>query len=223
MKTPNWGQIIVINVTILTFAAYVVIQGSLKNPTRTTSSAAPVIPTISPIPQYPASPPLITQVEYWFGKPGDQIRLRGNHFGAHPWQSTLAIGQVPIPQSSITAWSDKVIDLTLPNTGISSNLLYLTVNGQTAVGPVLSVYHSTSDPRLQFTPTESGSRLNLINAPLGSPLTLTINQNTYNLTPNSSSTPVALFPQKITIQTASLKENSGTYLPLYQHPLDLLP
>ena len=212
MKRLTWSQVIIINVIILTFAAYVVIQGALKNPTRSTSSAAPPVKSPAAVPVYPADPPQISQIEYWFGKPGDQVRLRGQNFGSARFASALFIGDLLIPADQLLSWSDKIIDFTIPDNAVSAPVSVVINNRQTA-GPILSVYRQTTDPLLQFIPGPQDTTLTLTNAPI-IPLTLTINDKVYQLKPNSPSTTVAVFPQKFAIKTASLADQSGQLLPL---------
>lgn len=221
MKHLSWTQVLIINLSLLTFAGFVIIQGSFKEPTRTKSQASVPKPTLPVTPFYPSAAPVISQVEYWYGKPGDQVRVRGQNFGPAPQASTLLLGDLLITKDFLQNWTDTIIDFTIPPTAVSGPVS-LVVNEQSVTGPVLSVYHHPSDPQLQTITTANGITLRLLHAPL-EPLTLKVNTQTYPLYPNADLVNVATAASPFQIETASLTDSSGNLLPLFQDPADLLP
>ncbi|OGV96984.1 hypothetical protein A2W24_02570 [Microgenomates group bacterium RBG_16_45_19] len=237
----SWPQVIVINLTLLVFAAYVFIQGALTESTRTTSTAAPSLPTPSATPVYPLPPPQITAVEYFYAKPGDQVRLRGTNFGAAPWDSQLQLGPIIIPRDLILNWTDNLIDLIVPATG-ATNPINLTVNQRQVTGPILSVYYALSDPHLSFQTNPAGHALYLNNAPANTSLTLKLSPTlrletigtpvispadtvtVYQFSVSSPRQPLLNVAQTFIPSEAYLQDTaSRTFLPLYLDALTLTP
>lgn len=219
----TWPQVLVVNLTLLTFTGYVLIQGSLKNSTRTTGTAAPPAPTPAESDIYPSGPPKIDVIEYFFAKPGDQVRLRGLNFGSSSSNSTLIIGASSVPADHILRWTDDHIDFTVP-ADIKSNPVLLVVNHKPAPGPVLSVYHQPSDPHLLYRSQGAGYALDLVNAPKNSSISLTLaDGQTITQTVSQDSLTLVQLPQKISLIHASLQDNrTRTYLPLYLDPLSAI-
>ncbi len=80
--------------------------GTLNTPTPTQPA-----PTEGPI---PTQAPVISRVYPWVGKPGDSIVIEGTHFGTYPHNRRLAIGDVLLPDTHVTSWSDTQIEAIIP-------------------------------------------------------------------------------------------------------------
>lgn len=206
----SWRSIGFLSLTCLALTGWLVFQTSVSTPTRSTSQAnVPTPPTAGPTPLIPLKPPIIDSLEYFYAKPGDAVRLRGQHFGSVSPTNTLSINSIPL---SIIRWTDTQIDFTVP-TQASSGPITLTVNGYSTLSPILSIYTDPLlDPQLQLDHNSTGYSLILLRAPKGAHLTM----GTLGTYPIVSSPQVLLTASTpILVNHATLIDTQGNLLPLY--------
>ncbi len=133
-QTLTWKRVIGFNLLVL---VVLVIPLSVKltqeNADNRSNAANNVIPSATPIPNYPLKAPRLERVSLFFGKPGDTIVLLGKNFGDFPWErSHVFVGNREIKKKDIVKWSDKMIEVTIPE-GANSGKVWLRINGKQAV------------------------------------------------------------------------------------------
>lgn len=132
--TLTWKRIIGFNVGLFILLIVPISVRLAQQDTENRSGAAGEVetPVVTPPPNYPSSPPAISRVVTFFGKPGDTIVLLGSNFGEYQWGSRVFIGGSEALSDSIVRWSNTVIEVKIPETA-QTGRVSLTVNGQSAI------------------------------------------------------------------------------------------
>lgn len=65
---------------------------------------------------YPDSPPQISHVDKFYGKPGDSVLVYGKNFAAAQKESQILLNNKPVNKSDIVYWSDEELEFSLPAT-----------------------------------------------------------------------------------------------------------
>jgi hypothetical protein len=106
--------------------------GASKQETKIRSKASEVVQDVKkpvqPIPDYPKSEPLILRVRPFYGKRGDAVVVSGSNFGNYQWASKVFIGTHEIEQKYIKKWTDRRIDLFIPDS-VETGEISIIVNG----------------------------------------------------------------------------------------------
>ncbi len=146
----SWKRVISFNLLLL---VVLVIPLSVKltqeNTDNRSNAANNVIPSATPVPNYPTQPPTIERVTLFYGKPGDTIVLLGKHFGDYPWdRSRIFIGNQIVSKKNIIRWHDKVVEVEIPE-GVTTGKVWIEINGQKSVWPgTLLIYNPSTSGKI---------------------------------------------------------------------------
>ncbi len=146
----TWKRVVSFNLLLL---VALVIPLSVKltqeNADNRSNAANNVIPSATPIPNYPKQAPQIERVTLFYGKPGDTVVLLGKNFGAFPWdKSQVFVGNKKIKKEGIVRWKDKVVEVEIPE-GAVTGKVWIRINGKTSVWPgTLLIYNPTTSGKI---------------------------------------------------------------------------
>lgn len=90
---------------------------------------------------YPKEPPVISQIEKFYGKSGDSIVILGKNFADAQKESFVYIGNFAIPKENTLYWSDSEVEVILPSLSGIYNVK-ISVNNKSSVWDYkLNVYN----------------------------------------------------------------------------------
>jgi hypothetical protein len=198
----------------------------------------PLVPTTKPSPAVgpvPVSPPALTRVYPWVGKPGDVIIIEGKNFGQYPKNRRLSRGGEVVSDASVSTWQDSRIEALIPPNPQQGGTAAIRIDTYPIAESVpLAFYDETAKVRLRKQGTVISAsgvsgvvRATLITQngkPFGSPSTSSEfaqgkREITVSAQKNGQTTLFTLAPSE-EILTLLLTDEKGTYIPYSINPAE---
>jgi len=208
-------------VSILPFWIYIANQKTNIR-SKAVELAAPT-PTLAINPTdglIPTQPPTITRVYPWVGKTGDSIVIEGKNFGVYPKNRRLAIGDILVPDASVSLWTDTQIEAIIPSNPKQGGTLTLRIDTHPMAESIpLTFYDQTATVRLHKTGTSITA--NNLTEPYTAVLYTKNGQRTTTGTPTQgASTQLFTLTSGEDIQSIILTNQKQTVIPYSINPTE---
>lgn len=109
-----------------------------------------------PPPNYPSQPPVIERVKSFYGKTGDSVVVLGQNFGEYQWASQVNVGNTVVPKDDVVSWSDNVIEVQIPESARSGDVMVVVNGAQARWDGRLFVYDEASAAEVGIRKLETG-------------------------------------------------------------------